>query len=192
MLSLDWQESLELRVIDFDHLTEEEQRDRKLLLPNEIYVPKSTGKKSISQMGSEHTMRLESKKCQILCIRCHVLTTMFREKGLRKRSGLEKVKLDYVNKLKCGGCKICGYINSELPRFFDMDHLDPNTKTECVGRMVMSHEFSLQQVKSECELCRVLCRECHRIHTSTQLKNGVISDKQISNQKKKLSLTKVL
>lgn len=171
-----YKDLIELRVIDFDHLTEDEQRERKLLLPDEPYVPKHNWKKGVSKMGSENSMRLESNKCQILCIRCHIITTISREQGLRISSKLESEKLDYVNKKKQRGCQICKYTNSKLPRFFDMDHLDPNTKTMGISEMVKKSSYSLQQVKDECKLCRVICKECHRIHTHNQLKKGIISN----------------
>jgi len=71
-------EILELRVIDMDHLTEKEQRERGILKQSDPYVGKV---ERVSNMGTEYGMRKEAKKCQHLCKRCHVITTESREKG---------------------------------------------------------------------------------------------------------------
>lgn len=165
---------LELRVLEFDHLPENEQRSKGLLSDNDIYVPK---RQQVNNRSSEHLMRLEARKCQILCIECHVITTMSREKGGRIINTREQQKLDYVYKQKSKGCTICGYVNLKLPRYFDMDHLDPKTKTEGIANMIIRNKYSLEHVIKECELCRVLCKQCHKLHTHEQIQNGIIEKK---------------
>jgi hypothetical protein len=161
---------LELRIIQLDHLTEEEQRDRGILQPDEKYIPKV---RNVSRMSSKHAIKLESMKCQNLCAKCHLEETIDREIGItyNSRSHLEREKLEYVNQHKINnlGCAICKIWNSNLTRFFDLDHIDPSNKRESVSRMIKDSQFTLRDVIDECKKCRVLCRHCHIIHTSKQL-----------------------
>lgn len=163
-----YKDLLELRILDFDHLTEQEQRDRGLLFPHEPFVPK---KNVVSQIKSESAMRLEILKCQLLCIQCHLNVTISREKEnpYKSRSPVQREKAAYLKQIKSNGCEICGYKNVDLPRFFDLDHLNPEEKVECLSKMKLSYEYSMEDVIKECSKCRVLCRNCHRIHSIKQL-----------------------
>jgi len=167
---------LEFRIIEFDHLPENDQRERGLLSPNEKFIPK---KSCVSDQGSEASIRLESLKCQHLCILCHTIKTIEREKGESTKTGITKSKYNYVSKCKEKGCSSCGYINSNLVRFFDMDHIDINTKITEVGKMCREPFYSLDDVINECLKCRVLCRHCHKIHTDKQRKDGMFLPNKI-------------
>ena len=161
-----FKELLEFRVIELDHLTEEEQRDRGLLQPDEKFEPKISG---FSKFRSERPMRRESKKCQNVCCFCHIEETISRESGNYVRDDFEIVKKEYVDNLKrTSGCVTCGF-KTELLRFLEMDHIDPSTKIDCIAAMVKSYKYNLEDVKEECKKCRVLCRHCHKIHTHKQL-----------------------
>jgi hypothetical protein len=70
--------------------------------------------------------------------------------------------LNYV-KLKCG-CSICGYRNNPLALQFD--HI--GNKTRQVSHMITS---SLVNLFKEVRKCRVLCANCHLIHTDRR-RNG--------------------
>lgn len=158
---------LELAIIDLDHLTEQEQRDRGLLKPGEPFIPK---KNTVRLLGSEQAMKSESRKCQHLCARCHVEVTMGREKSNTQYigSGITAIKLNYVNGIKKTGCVSCGYKNVNLLRFFDMDHIDPKIKSGHVSCMARDYKCNVDTFIAECNKCRVLCRYCHRIHTRNQ------------------------
>lgn len=141
---------LEMNIYNFDHLSEEEQRGKGLLLSHEIFVPK---KCNVWACSSEDAMRLESMKCQLLCVKCHTIETIKREKGplfstLNAGSYLTREKLDYTNNLKLSGCENCGYKNASLPRFFDFDHIDPVSKNENIAWMV-SRNYTLDDLKLE-------------------------------------------
>lgn len=164
---------LELDILQFDHLTEEEQRERGLLLPHEEYVLK---KYDVSRARSEASMRLESLKCQLLCAKCHVIETVRREDGIILPVSNRKKKLDYTNQLKLKGCEICKYQNSDLPRFFDFDHLDPVTKIRNVSKMVHENKYNFDELITEISKCRILCHHCHIIHTKTQIDNGIVTN----------------
>jgi len=165
-----YHDDLEVSIIELDHLPEKDQRERGLLLPNEIYVPK---KKNICDIASKASIKLEALKCQHLCILCHLKKTIEREKGTNHRSSYNQEKLDYTNKLKLQGCEVCEYKNSDLPRFFDMDHLDISEKKASVGNMCGNSDYSLDDVIKECRKCRILCKHCHKIHTAKQTKQGL-------------------
>lgn len=153
---------LELTIIELDHLTMEEQLVFGLIRSPEEFVPK---KDRVSALASEADMRLEARKCQHICGRCHVAETLNRETGvqwsLRKS---ERKKTEYVHSLKRQGCSSCGYINPRLMRFFEMDHL--RDKVSGISEMCKDPAFSYEDVVAECAKARVLCRFCHRIHTN--------------------------
>jgi hypothetical protein len=75
---LEFKDHLEIDILQFDHLTEKEQRQEGILSDNENYIKK---RDSVSKMKSEKMMRSEASKCQLLCARCHIKTTISREKG---------------------------------------------------------------------------------------------------------------
>jgi hypothetical protein len=165
---------LDVSIIELDHLPEKDQRERCLLLPDEIYVPK---KENINRILGKASVKLEALKCQHLCMLCHVKETIKREKGESIRSGLIKSKYDYVSKLKEEGCSSCKFTDIDTPRFFDMDHLDISDKIACIGQMCKDSDYSLDDVIKECNKCRVLCKHCHRIHTNKQMKQGLFLPK---------------
>jgi len=173
----DYKYDLEILILQFDHLSENEQRKRGLLLPHEEYVYK---KYDVSRARSESALRLEALKCQLICTRCHVIETIRREKdekGDNIRQRIYKNKMDFTNKSKEKGCENCKYKNLNLPRFFHFDHIDPNNKIIDVARMVQDYDYTLKDVIYEINKCRVLCQHCHIIHTYNQFNNGVLLDK---------------
>lgn len=164
-----FEEFLELRIIQFDHLPEEEQRARGILLPHQPYIPKIKG---VCEMGSKATMRSEARKCQHLCVKCHIEETMSREEGFVHNSNsiLKREKMAYIYNLKeqNGGCSFCKFWDPNLTRFLDMDHIDPKTKIVDISRMMQDNNYSMEAFINECNKCRVLCRHCHIIHTAKQ------------------------
>lgn len=165
----EYKEYLETRIVELDHLTETEQRDAGMLTPEEQYVKK---RNEVSKMSSLGAIKLESAKCRHLCTRCHLEETIRREKGKpwNDRTYEEREKLKVITELKTRkpGCVECGYWNPNLPRFFDLDHIDPSKKTNCISRMIKDRKYTLQDVLDEFAKCRVLCKHCHKIHSSTQ------------------------
>ena len=168
---------LEIRIIQLDHLTEEEQRKRGLLLKNEKYQPKV---RNVSNMGSEYVMRNEARKCQHLCLKCHIIETMSREKGTHGFSISTKEKKDYVNeiKLKYNGCSICGFLDKNLLRFLHMDHINVNNKTGNISEMVTSNIYNMNDIIKECkpEITRILCGHCHIINTHFQRETNIVKN----------------
>lgn len=162
---------LELRILDFDHLSEKEQREKNLLLEEEIFIGKNG---CVRSMNNEKEMRKEAKKCQILDCKCHIKVTISRELGIKCFTSNRRQKVEYVNNIKKKGCLICGFFEEEIIRFIEMDHINPDIKTDCLSHMVLYDNYSLKDVIDECKKCRPLCRFCHRIHSSWQIENGII------------------
>jgi hypothetical protein len=161
------QDHLELRILQFDHLPEEDQRNQGILADNAIYEPKE---KIVGEWKTMEGMQKESKKCQLICCLCHIKETIKREKGGTKRTGVMLQKKQYADKIKMGGCQICKFIDVNLLRFFDLDHIDKANKLIDIAHMISDKNYSLEDVIKECAKCRVLCKHCHFIHTDLQRK----------------------
>jgi len=161
-------------ILHFDHLTEAEQREKKLLTDDQVYEPK---KRHVSQSGSKEKMRFEARKCQLVCGECHVMETMRREKGTKKVSQTHDKKMNYVNNLKKEGCYLCHYKNNELPRFFHFDHIEPFTKIANVSEMVHFGKYSFDHVVEEVKKCRIICLHCHMLHTKEQWQSDLYRTK---------------
>lgn len=154
---------IELSVLEFDHLPENELRKRGLLLPDEKFIPK---RGIVGHMKSEISMRDEAKKCQLLCSKCHLEETISRE-NISLLSYSRTEKMDYVNTLKEKGCSSCGEKYPNLTRFLEFDHIDPTTKTCSISQMIQ-RDYTMDSLIKEIKLCRILCRFCHRINTNRQ------------------------
>ena len=82
----------------------------------------------------------------------------------------------WLNKYKeRKGCEICGY--SENGVALDFDHKDPSLKRFNVSSRSLT--YSLKQIFLEVRKCRILCANCHRIHTykAKQFNNKHITGK---------------
>lgn len=68
----------------------------------------------------------------------------------------------WINKYKCGkGCELCGYNAHGVA--LDFDHLDRAKKNFNPSSQSMTH--NLKRLFDEIRKCRILCANCHRIHT---------------------------
>jgi hypothetical protein len=81
---------------------------------------------------------------------------------LNYRAKRRRYWLNYI-KMKCG-CAFCGYRDNPLALQFD--HL--GNKTRQVSHMVLN---SIKNLIKEVRKCRVLCANCHSIHTDRR-RNG--------------------
>jgi hypothetical protein len=63
------------------------------------------------------------------------------------------------------GCASCGF-TSLRPGYFDLDHIDPSTKTtevsQLVGQLSPRRPDHREQFLAEMAKCQVLCTACHR------------------------------
>jgi hypothetical protein len=58
------------------------------------------------------------------------------------------------------GCELCNY--KAHPAALTFDHLDPTQKLFCLSDHT---NRSWQKIMDEIEKCRVICANCHNIHT---------------------------
>lgn len=84
------------------------------------------------------------------------------------RVAIDKRNKSFVDRYKkMYGCSNCGY--KENSYALDMDHLDPSTKRKGKGVSQMANQgYSIETIKKEMRKCRILCANCHRIHTHTK------------------------
>lgn len=161
---------LEYRTLELDHISEEEQRERGIIDEDEAFIEK---KGCVSSMDNEYDMRKEAEITQLLCCKCHLIITISREDGEFERWSNDKI--DYIKKLKTEtGCSCCGYKNPDLLRYFECHHLDPTEKIGNISNMMRAKNYTLQDIKDEIAKCIILCRACHKIHTSIQKKEGIL------------------
>ena len=70
------------------------------------------------------------------------------------------------------GCEVCGF--NAHPAALQFDHIDPATKYRTkAGKvvhpsdMIKGGRYSLETALAEIAKCRVVCANCHAIHTHT-------------------------
>ena len=49
--------------------------------------------------------------------------------------------------------------------------------------MIKIAKYTIEDIKTELEKCRMLCAHCHAIHTQNQHDEGVIQKKKLNNKK---------
>lgn len=169
---IQYDDILEFRILEFDHLDENEQRERGIIKEGEKFIEKRGG---VTTMKTIYDMKKESEITQLLCCKCHLIVTISREKGTLKH-GKEVIKRsEYTDKLKNeSGCEICKFNDSNLLRYLEFDHLEPILKICNVSEMVRNITYTFEDLINECKKCRILCRSCHKIHTYEQRQRGVI------------------
>ena len=79
----------------------------------------------------------------------------------KNRNFIQRVKTIF-------GCSICGYNKAAVALHFD--HVDVSTKYLEVSRL---YSANIQTLKNEMRKCRILCANCHAIHTQQQRDDGV-------------------
>jgi len=84
-------------------------------------------------------------------------STAKKSKYRRERNSL------FISRVKMRlGCQCCGY--KEHPSALDFDHIDPSTKNSN-DYSAMNSNWSRKRIKEGMRKCRVLCANCHRIHS---------------------------
>ena len=79
----------------------------------------------------------------------------------------------YIHAVKTAvGCEMCGY--NAHPAALEFDHIDPTTKKHSIGRELIS--LSMKKLKEEIAKCRVLCANCHQIHTYEQVQSKSLQE----------------
>jgi hypothetical protein len=81
----------------------------------------------------------------------------------RRKSSLKRARKyrDYLNRYKLErGCECCGYKAHFAA--LELDHIDPSTKLFDLSR---GRDHPWDKFLAELKKCRVLCANCHKIHT---------------------------
>jgi hypothetical protein len=95
----------------------------------------------------------------------------------RRRHWLDKYKTTQR-------CCECGY--NAHPAALDFDHIDPSTKEFTIPQYV--ERANLKRLMGEVRKCRVICANCHRIHSREQWKAGITNTKKRGQSKNALAL----
>lgn len=91
-------------------------------------------------------------------------STEVKQQKLENQKDRVRIARQYVyDYFKQNPCVNCGESD---PVVLEFDHTDQSEKTNVISNMMDS---SLVRIKKEIDKCRVLCANCHRRHTSTQL-----------------------
>ena len=80
-------------------------------------------------------------------------------KDKQRRDKYKKPFYDYKLEM---GCEMCGY--NEHSAALQFDHIDPSTKEATIADMIRSGKKA-EAVWAEIAKCRVLCANCHMVHT---------------------------
>ncbi len=83
-----------------------------------------------------------------------------------KRRTRRAARIKALEYLASKGCAECG---ERDPRVLEFDHLDPRRKKHDVSRILADgYSWGSEKLREEIRKCRVICANCHRLHTITQ------------------------
>lgn len=90
----------------------------------------------------------------------------------RERRAAYKRRVRRETRIKClqyladKGCCECG---THDPRILEFDHIDPDEKFRNISRLLIDgFSWGSETLRSEIRKCRVVCANCHRLHTIVQ------------------------
>ena len=131
----------------------------------------------VVQMTNIEDMAKEAAKCEMRCGRCHAIRTHSNKKpkeiysdkraaqwGVRKRKKTRSL-IDN-KKLEIGKCELCGWFDKKHLYSLHFDHLDRTTKFRQISCMIHERE---EKILEEIAKCRLLCVNCHKLHTNKQM-----------------------
>ena len=82
----------------------------------------------------------------------------------RNKNRVQRNKEHVWNYLLENPCENCG--NND-PRVLEFDHIDRSDKYNNISNLINS-SYSIERIMEEISKCRILCANCHRIHTYSQ------------------------
>jgi 5-methylcytosine-specific restriction endonuclease McrA len=103
--------------------------------------------------------------CQKYCSdKCRWASPKHAAKRKKDRRSLRDRRLFFIRALKIIlGCELCGY--RKHPSALQFDHINPEDKLMSVSK---AHSWGLKETLEEMSKCRVLCANCHAIHSYNQ------------------------
>ena len=118
----------------------------------------------------------EIDNLKLLCGICHRIKSHGEQKEEFKTEIITKSKkfkdkqknIVMQIKLDIGKCQLCNWTcenKTEFAYVMDFDHIIPDEKTKQVSDM---YSHKLKSLLDEIELCRLICRNCHQLHTCMQ------------------------
>lgn len=141
--------------------------------------------KGLHDTGNAHMILTEffSENTRMLCIRCHTAHTTTQRNPDCTPGKLKRRQYINKKKMESGGCLECWYNNFADCSVFHYDHIEPESKIERISNMVgaWTDEQFWKSIDLELSKCRVLCANCHFIHSRKQ-------DGSYINQQAKLIL----
>jgi len=145
-----------INLLQFDHINRNEKID---LVRNCV---------TISSMNDE------ASKCEMRCCICHCRRTKI-QMNWKKEPNEFQDHIDSI-KQKIGGCQLCGWYDETLLEALHFDHLDQSTKLANISDLAndnpggLSIQYNLKlKINTEISKCRLLCANCHCLHTREQL-----------------------
>lgn len=122
----------------------------------------------LRQKGKSYRSIADEVGCSLSLV-SYYLNDNTRETVIRRASkrALEnkELKREYVyNYLSNNHCEMCGMSD---PRALEFDHIDKADKRKDICTMIKDN-YSIETLQKEMDKCRVLCANCHRIHTCEQ------------------------
>ncbi|WP_254521833.1 homing endonuclease associated repeat-containing protein [Natrinema caseinilyticum] len=123
------------------------------------HVDESTKKMAVGRMVTfgygKDALRDEIAKCEVLCANCHRKHHSTPPDQERRRWVFERKR--------AAGCQRCEEAD---PACLDFHHVDE--KKEATVAKLLSNDRPKARIRTEIELCRVLCANCHRkLHTDS-------------------------
>lgn len=95
-----------------------------------------------------------------------------RKKGRNFDQAAQKQRIRVETRIKLfdylaeKGCCDCGCRD---PRVLEFDHIDPAQKKHTVSRLIIDgYSWAARTLREEILKCRVICANCHRLHTMQQ------------------------
>jgi len=122
----------------------------------------------LRQKGKSYRSIADEVGCSLSLV-SYYLNDNTRENVIRRASKRawenKELKRDYVyNYLSNNHCEMCGMSD---PRALEFDHINQADKRKDISTLLRDN-VSIETLQKEIDKCRVLCANCHRIHTCEQ------------------------
>ena len=140
------------------------------------HIDPETKRYNIADCNSIKAFEAEQPLTELVCIMCHTEITADQNRAKRidnpgYTSSRRRDRYEKINTIKLArGCEYpgCGFRDPKYPEKLHFDHIDRETKTLAIGRMIQKN-LPWKKIEYEITLCRVLCCVHHRTHTVNQL-----------------------